>query len=224
MDYIFILTALVVISFNIGHSSAAPVSSLPTGEPWKTPCSGSSPVVTNPALTLPSPTISVTERLNSLILKFKDTIELSSSLKQKIGDLLQNTELVTYLEHDTELLQGFPSVVSDTLSLKENLVIDNERFAALYIFFEQSAIDSEFKSDFKIYSNKILNILCEIQTISSHEKQEIVSKVSRKVMLDGYRTLSSAHRMERDYIILRDTTKILESVINVYNFHAAHYS
>ncbi|CAC5401457.1 unnamed protein product [Mytilus coruscus] len=204
------------------------VKTTPTGaERWRHPCGISN---TDTSHLSPVPTRPLVEIITGMLVQIREGQEYSSNLQEKIAmeriQSMRNVAFLNGLHHD-----GFPSVKTATEEDIQNSLInvtkthlENYRTLAItLVFIEKMRFDEEIYEN-KKYSNDILTMESKLYDVLCHMDEAISTKgdsiehVTREVMQMELRTLSSRmDRFMRDYITVKDTSKILDHFIVQYS-------
>ncbi|CAG2257740.1 unnamed protein product [Mytilus edulis] len=226
MSACFITHSLCTIA--ILTSLFSRVKTTPTGaERWRHPCGISN---TDTSHLPPVPTRPLVEIITGMLVLIKEGQEYSSNLQEKFAmervQSMRHVALLNSLHHD-----GFPNVKTATEGDIQNSVInvpkthlDSYRTLAIaLVFIEKMKFDEDiyenkkYSNDILIMESKLYDILCHMDEVISTNGDSI-EHVTREVMSRELRAHSErTTRIDRDYITVKDTSKIMDYLIVQYS-------
>ena len=126
----------------------------------------------------------------------------------------------------------FPRKVTEVMfaifsrKVTEVILGDYHQLSVMAVYWEKMIQDEvqyeygEYENDMRTAENKLYQIMCTMYTaIYNVLHSSIDSYVQRSVMLDEYRNIMNrSARHIRDYIIARDTTRILDFIARKYAY------
>ncbi|XP_067656653.1 uncharacterized protein [Haliotis asinina] len=192
---------------------------------WSTPCGPPAPIISwGGIFDDPSPGPSNNDLSAELYTRTKESHQHAIALREAatIHRLDSSVTLALILEGSTHV--NFPSpddVIfwTDKNSTTTTLKKDYENLSIAYVFLEAVQADdiSDFnntlKSTLEHAMEKILAMLCTIESFLSNHDQSIGSYVTRQMMPSSLREITSdSSKRQRDYIIAKDVVHLLTRV------------
>ncbi|XP_033756430.1 uncharacterized protein LOC117339126 [Pecten maximus] len=204
-------------------SSAVSASAFLTEEKWRRPCGVSNgPIAGSPG---GPPTHSPDIILAGMLPILQSAITAAESLKHKYISERLTARRVPNL--DTFHFDGMPDVTMTTSEIEESLVDINlahmsnyKKLSKVLVFLEQVRFDETFMdSSIDTYKEEvqeieivILNVMCVKQRLIQNAGAQI-DHISHTEMSQDIRVTANDHeRHERDYVIVKDTFQLLETM------------
>ncbi|CAC5401456.1 unnamed protein product [Mytilus coruscus] len=207
------------------------VATIPTGpERWKSPCTAQ----TGDLSSIPiRPSFEI---ITDMMVQILEGRSYSADLQNKFAyNRIESRRLIAML--DSEPLEGYERVKElseeDLETALYNVTkahIDNYRILSIHlVFIEEMRFDEVYEQDsytediLKL-ENKLFGVLCLMNEDVSNSKVDI-KHISRDAMDTDLRTPSTRmDRFIRDYVTVKETTKLLDNFIILYRAIKDHLS
>ncbi|XP_046335109.1 uncharacterized protein LOC124117335 [Haliotis rufescens] len=201
----------------------------PVSGPWSSPCGPPAPVISwGDFFDTPTSGPSNSDLTAELYIQTRGAHQGAISLRETatIHRLDSSVTLALILEGSTHVNFPAPDDVifwTDKNSTTAVLKKDYENLSIAYVFLEAVLADdsSDFNSTLKAtlepVMEKILAMLCSMESVLSNHNQSIGGYVTREVMPNALREITSdSVRSQRDYIITKDVVHLLTRVKESY--------
>ncbi|CAG2257741.1 unnamed protein product [Mytilus edulis] len=221
----YFTTLTVITAAFLVLKSEIVVATIPTGpERWTSPCGAMSTTGDPP----PIPVRPSFEIVTDMMIQILEGRDYSADLQNKCAyDRIKSGRLIAML--DSEPLEGYERVKElseeDLETALDNVTkahIDNYRILSIHlVYIEEMRFDEVYEQDaytkdIRKLENKLFGVLCLMNEDISNSRVDI-NHISRDAMDTDLRTPSTRmDRFVRDYVTVKETTKLLDNFIILY--------